>query len=400
MSEAEDQLPVFEFILLCCIVFIGICNIAVFYSVHVYLQCLGFSKSISGMVISLYSLSSMLMYVAMSSSITVKNAYRLMFWGMGLMILCGLGYLVFTDIWTLSFLRMVQGVGTFLALAPCMTLLVSMISPGNAGSAFSLYSTALLLPYSLMPVLSERIGAYIPSVTWLYAGTAGLIPFALLLTVFLRFRIGRKTAEDGRPHTKKLSSGESYSNLKRIRILNVLLANGVYFMLFTGLFFMFQDFAYSRGIFKAGYFFSIQMGVMIVIRLFGGNIFDRFSKQKLIFTAFIVTSFGFLLLMNLHDESMILPVATVFGVGMGLSAPALNSLMFTVSEPEYRGFNANMMMLMVHVGSFFGPLMGGVLVDFLGYSGFLWVAVAGTVGAAFTFMGLSRESAVYCKRDT
>lgn len=184
MSEKNDRLPVFEFILLCCIVFMGICNIAVFYSFHVYLQELGFSKSISGMVISVYSLSSMIMYAAVSSMITVKNAYRLMFCGMGLMIICGLGYLVLTGLWALSLLRMIQGVGTFLALAPCMTLLVSMISPGNAGSAFSLYSTALLLPYSLMPVLSERMSAYIPSVTWLYAGTAGLIPFAFILTFF------------------------------------------------------------------------------------------------------------------------------------------------------------------------------------------------------------------------
>lgn len=188
-----------------------------------------------------------------------------------------------------------------------------------------------------------------------------------------------------------MTSKESYANLRRTGIMSVLAANGVYFIIFSGLFFMFQDFANFRGIAKAGYFFSTQMGVMITIRLFGGSIFDRFSKQKLIFTAFTITAFGFLLLMNLHDESMLLPIAVVFGVGMGLSAPALNSLMFTVSEPEYRGFNANMMMLVVHLGSFLGPFMGGVMVDLLGYDGFLWIAFSGTLGAALFFVFISGQ---------
>lgn len=97
------------------------------------------------------------------------------------------------------------------------------------------------------------------------------------------------------------------------------------------------------------------------------------------------------MLMYLNSEAELIPIAVVFGIGMGLSAPALNSLMFTVSESEYRGFNANMMMLTVHLGAFLGPLMGGIMVDLLGYSGFLWVAVAGTLGAALVFMLLGRK---------
>ncbi|WP_027723278.1 MFS transporter [Maridesulfovibrio zosterae] len=393
MAVKKDHLPVFEFIILCTVVFMGVCNVSVFYSFHVYMQDLGFSKSISGIVISLYSLSSMIMYGVASSSITVRNTYRLMFVGMGLLILCGLAYIQVTSLWALVLIRVVQGIGVFLFLAPCMTLLVSMISPENSGSAFSLYSTALLLPYSLMPYLSERLSVYIANPSWLYAGTAGLMPLAFLLALFLRYRIGLlKAGADHNLLPSKISTRESYSNLKRVHIFNVLAANGVYFITFSGLFFMFQDYAYSRGIGNAGYFFSMQMGIMIAIRFFGGTVFDRFSKVMLIFTAFIFTSAGFLFLMNLNDESLILPVATIFGIGMGLSSPALNSLMFTVSEPEYRSFNANMMMLTVHLGSFLGPLMGGVMVDLLGYEGFLWIAVLGTAGAAVVFTFVSRQS--------
>lgn len=106
--------------------------------------------------------------------------------------------------------------------------------------------------------------------------------------------------------------------------------------------------------------------------------------------AFVLTAVGFILLNGLHDESMLLPIAVVFGLGMGLSAPALNSLMFVVSEPRFRSFNVNMMMFTVHMGSFLGPLMGGIAVDCMGYGGFLWIAAGGTVATAVIFMLLGR----------
>ncbi|NDV27815.1 MFS transporter [Desulfovibrio sp. JC010] len=390
MAE-KQSLPLLEFITLCCVVFMAVCNISVYYSLNVYLQELGFNKTVSGLLISVYSLSGMFMYLTVSSRITAVNAYRFMFAGMVLVGFCGCGYIYLHDFLPLLLLRIGQGVGIFMLLAPCVAILVSMVSQKNVGSAFSLYSTALLLPYAVMPHVSEQFGALVAGPECIYAGTAGLIPLAFLLTLFLRFRtsqIAKHVQTEG--ETEAVSMRESYANLLQLKIFSVLAVNGVYFMIFTGLFFLFQDFAHSRGVFKAGYFFSLQMGVMIAIRLFGGAIFDRFSKRGLIVTAFMLTAVGFVMLNGLHDESMLLPIAVIFGTGMGLSAPALNSLMFVVSEPRFRSFNVNMMMFTVHAGSFFGPLMGGIAVDYMGYDGFLNIAAAGTVVTAMVFMLLGR----------
>ncbi|MFW5499890.1 MULTISPECIES: MFS transporter [unclassified Maridesulfovibrio] len=388
MSE-KQSLPLLEFITLCSLVFMAVCNNSVYYSLNVYLQQLGFTKSLAGLLISVYSLSGMFMYAAVSNRITAENAYRFMFKGMVMVCLCGCGYLYIQGFWPLLLLRIGQGVGLFMVLAPCVAILVSMVSQDNVGSAFSLYSTALLLPYAVMPHVSEQVGPLVDGPAWIYAGTAGLIPVAFLLTLFLRFRTSRMKKQ-GQSTGEVLSARESYANLLRLKIFSVLMVNGVYFMIFNGLFFLFQDFAHSRGIYQAGYFFSLQMGVMIAIRLFGGNLFDRFSKRGLIVTAFAFTAGGFVLLNGLHDESMLLPIAVVFGIGMGLSAPALNSLMFVVSEPRFRSFNVNMMMFTVHMGSFLGPLIGGIAVDSMGYSGFLWIAAVGTAVTALAFFLLGR----------
>ncbi|WP_419778451.1 MFS transporter [Maridesulfovibrio sp.] len=388
MAE-KKSLPFLDFVTLCCVVFLAVCNISVYYSLNVYLQGLGFNKATSGLLISLYSLSGMFMYLAVSSRINAVNAYRFMFTGMLLVGICGCGYVYINEFWPLLLLRIGQGVGIFMVLAPCVAILVSMTSAENAGSAFSLYSTALLLPYAVMPHVSEQFGPLVAGPEWIYVGTAGLTPLAFLLTVFLKFRTS-KIEQRGNGQQEPVSMRDSYANLFRLKILSVLAVNGVYFMIFAGLFFLFQDFALSRGVVKAGYFFSLQMGVMIAIRLFGGAVFDRFSKRGLIVTAFIFTAAGFVLLNDLHDESMLLPIAVVFGTGMGLSAPALNSLMFVVSEPHFRSFNVNMMMFTVHLGSFLGPLLGGIAVDSIGYGGFLWIAASGTACTALIFMLMGR----------
>ncbi|WP_432734965.1 MFS transporter [Maridesulfovibrio sp. FT414] len=389
MTTQSKGLPVFEFLILCSVVFLAVCNNSVYYSLHVYLQGLGFSKSASGFIISIYSLAGMFMYAAVSSFISIYNAYRFMSAGMLLVVLGGSGYLFVNDFWLLCLLRVGQGVGMFMTLAPCVALLVSMISTDNAGSAFSLYSTALLLPYSLLPDISERLVPHLGGSAMMYAATASLIPVAFMMTLFLRWRTARMHLREEKAKTGP-SLRESYSNVARLSIMTVLAANGIYFMIFTGVFFLFQDFAHSRGIERAGYFFSVQMGVMIALRLFGGTVFDRFSKRGLIVAAFLINAVGFLMLMGLSDEAMLLPIAAVFGIGMGLSAPALNSLMFTVSEPRFRSFNVNMMMFTVHMGSFLGPLLGGVMVDMFGYGGFLQMAAIGTGVAALVFLFMSR----------
>ena len=149
---------------------------------------------------------------------------------------------------------------------------------------------------------------------------------------------------------------------------------------------------FKRGIKNPGFFFTMQMSVMIAIRLLGGQIFDRFSKVVLVIIALLATGGGFGLLRLIHDTAWILPIAVVFGLGMGLCVPPLNSLMYLVTKPPYRGFNANMMMLSVHFGNFMGPFVGAWIIDAGGYDLFLTAGILITGGAAgFFFIAKPRE---------
>jgi predicted MFS family arabinose efflux permease len=125
-----------------------------------------------------------------------------------------------------------------------------------------------------------------------------------------------------------------------------------------------------------GLFFSIQTACMIVIRLLGSHIFDTVNKVVLIRVCYCLTGLGFGLVYLTSSQTVLALTALVLGLGMGLGVPSLNALMFGLSEPRFRGVNANMMMTSLHLGNFLGPLLGSFSVNRLGYDGFLLVGVA------------------------
>jgi len=365
----------FEFVSLCIVTFLTLCNVAVFYNFHLYLQSLGIGGKRSGFLIGVYSLTAMCLYGVASKEITLNNAYKSMLIGIFIVVVCGMAYLFATDFWSLVLVRVANGIGIFMIMAGCMVLLVAIIPPDQTGMAFSLYSIAMLLPYSIIPSVSDIIMPFMHSPEHIYLVMAiFLIPAAGVLFAIHR-RIGSQQLAQSPSTAKGGRLGGEVNNLFRRPVLAVLMVNGVYFVMFAALFFLFKGLAQQRGMNNPGLFFTMQMGVMILIRLFCGQIFDKYSKVALVTIAFLLTGLGFGLLWLVCDVNWILLIAVVFGLGMGLCVPPLNALMYLVTHPRYRGYNANMMMLMVHCGNFIGPFVGAWIIDVGGYDRFLVSAI-------------------------
>ena len=393
----QTRLLSFEFITLCLVTFLSLCNVAVFYNFHLYLQSLGLSGKEGGFIIGLYSLTAMVLYLTVSRYIRINNAFTGMLVGIFLVAGSGTAYLFFDNFWSLGLIRILSGMGMFLVMASCMVVLVSIIPPEKTGSAFSLYSVAMLTPYSVMPAISEMVGATLGAPVRLYAITAALLlPAGVFILIMRRRRESSASSaiEPSMKNAKTASQTNVWKNICQKPVLCILLVNGFYFTLFSALFFLFEGLGIQRGMKNPGFFFTTQMGVMMLIRLFGGRIFDAFSKIALVVTALLVTGAGFALLLLIPDTFWLFPIAVLFGMGMGLCVPPLNSLMYLVSEPQYRGYNANMMMLSIHFGTFMGPFAGACLIDAGGYDLLLLLAAFLTVCTAVLFIKLDPSSQV------
>ncbi len=395
----EERLGTFEFLSLCFITFAAVCNVSVFFNFHLYLQGIGLSGKEAGFIIGLYSLSAMALYVTASQCISLHNAIDCMTVGILLVVGCGVSYLFAEHFWSLVVVRIINGMGMFLVMASCMVMLVAIIPPRKSGLAFSLYSVALLLPYSIMPAVAEVVMPLIDSPTTMYMLTACLLLPAIFLALRLRLRVRDRLVEQGGGRSPRPGGNAGRENLLRRPVLAILLVNGIYFIIFSSLFYLFEGFALAKGMKHPGFFFTTQMGVMIVIRLLGGRIFDTFSKVALVSIALGITGAGFVLLRVMPDQTWLLPIACLFGLGMGLCVPPLNALMYLNTSPRYRGYNANMMMLVLHVGSFLGSFFGAWIIAVGGYDQFLILAALLAVTAGGFFYVVNPTNALSLEVD-
>ncbi len=377
------------FVVLCLLVFLGVSAVAIFYNFHLYLSELGLSGTRAGFVIGVYSLSCMACYLFGSQRLHPGNVFPAMAAGLALIVACGAAYLAADGFWMLVVIRVVQGLGVFLLMGSAMVVLVAIIPPERTGQAFSLYSVALLAPYALMPMLSELVLPLLPSPAALYLlPAAGLIPAAAFLPL-----LARRTKDLLRLRAVPAGSPArpAWTSLLTRPVLTLLVVNGLYFITFSALFFLFKSLAAVRGYPRPGLFFSVQMTVMIGLRLLAGRIFDQVAASLLVFSAFACTAAAFLALLLFPDPGAVLAIAVLFGLGMGFAVPPLNSLLYKVTPPERRGYNANIMLFTVHFGSFLGPFAGAWCIEVAGYDAFLAAGAVLTVLTALVFLAMRPE---------
>ncbi len=389
MRESRKLLT-FEFVGLCLVAFLTSCNVTVFYNLFNYLQSLGIAAEFCGVVIGGYSLTAMVLYLAASPFVNNANAPRFMLLGIVLMIFCGLSYLFVHTFWGLLALRMVNGAGQFCLGAGTMAMFVAIIPPEKSGQAFGVYSVAILAAFGSVPATMDALTRFIPSPSYGYAAAT----LSLLPAVWIVLWISRRRREDTETVLPKAHLpvwADIRSNLSQLPIALLMLLNLSYFANWSSLLFLFKGFALQQGIANVGLFFTVQTGLMIILRLLAGRLFDSIDKEWLAGGSFITVAAGYFALDHLTGTWAVPLVGILFGLGMGAGYPAINGLMFQISPVRFRSLNANLMLFAVQAGFFFGPVTGGAVVAHYGYRGYFRVSIVLALMAAIVSAILANQ---------
>ncbi len=392
MSPRRDLLGL-DFLGLCLVAFLAIANGTAYYDLFGHLAALGIPAGLRGLVVGAYPFVAMVLYLLASPYLTPRRAPAAMLSGIAILVAGGLAFGVVLSFPGLLLLRGACGAGGFLLGAGAMALLVTVIPPDRSGQAFGVYSVAILAAYGVVPAAVDALVPRHMAATTAWALAALLLVPAAGLVLVLRRRL-RAEVEGGAPASPPVAgvadaparSRPAGSGTDR-RLVLVLALGVTYFANWSGLYYLFKGFATERGIGNVGAFFSILTAVMIAIRLVAGRLFDRFDKASLAAVSFATIAAG-------HVALPLVPVGAVpvvgafFGLGLGAGYPALNGLVFELSEPGLRPQNANRMMFAVQLGSFLGPAAGGLLLARAGWTGWFAAGVALALGSAGLALGL------------
>lgn len=378
MTNRGPSIYTREFILLNIVLGCASGVMALFFQFHEYLLSLGIDPRWHGFLIGADAVTGIVLQPLLSPYLHGGNAKKAGAAGICIMAAALVLYNFTQTTAGIACVRVLHGSGFVVLVAAMMSLFASHIPPRRSGEAIGLISITRLVPYALIPpVVVYLVGMSYGflSIVTVSAGLAllFLVPLALVRAV----PQGEREQEKGagfKGLAEDLASGP-------VRML--LAVNVVFYSAYTSLFFFFKDFGTVRGMRNPGFFFTVAMAVMIIVRLAGSRYFDRMKKARASAASMGILAVCHVALGFSEGPGAFLFFAAVFGVLWGVGIPLLMALIFDISEARFRGLNMNLSLVMMQAGFFLGPLVGGLILARWGYVPlFIFCGALNGLGAA------------------
>ena len=135
-------------------------------------------------------------------------------------------------------------------------------------------------------------------------------------------------------------------------------------------------FGTGRGIGHIGLFFTIFAAAIIVCRLAGGGLIDKYPFQYLVYVCAALCAAGLLLISFATHFSSLIAAALLMGVGYGMIGPTLQAQCIRSVPPERRGAAIATYFIALDLGNIVGPLGMGFIASVADYGfGFLVLSV-------------------------
>ena len=303
---------------------------------------------------------------------------RKLFLSIGLLgyAIISLGYIWANSVTELTLVRLIHGVASGMIL-PIAQAYVGDISPeGKEGTWMGYFNAAFFTGFGFGPLMGGVLTDYFGMNIAFYA-MGGLNLLAFLLVIFFLPEL--------RPEKTPASPGASFKEMSTSGIMKGLFSFRLSFSIGRGLLATFLP--VFAGIYMGlsptliGVLLAVNILLMSLLQVYGGNIADRFNRRVLIVVGSL-TNLTYLALIPLGGNFwQLLWICVLGGVGGAIALPAASAL--TVVEGRRFGMGSTIAIFAMafSIGMVIGPLVGGVIVDFVNINSvFYFGAAIGLVG--------------------
>jgi len=385
MSDSQRWITS-EFLTLALTIMAAFCNICVFYSFYHYLGTIDIPIAWRGFLVGLEPMAAFILRLFIIPWLHVRNALSIMMTSLFMLVIVSCSYMWALSVPALIAVRILHGATFVLLTSGAISLVVNFIPEERSGQGFSILGIAMMIPYALIPPVTE---AFLPSVrneADIYAGVSVFAVLSILLLSALRGRLVK--ALQGREGVllRRPTLGEIRENLRLKPVFLLLGATFLVCMAQATLFYFLKDLALQTGGGDVGLFFTISMAAMIAVRLFGGVLLDKMNKLLVLQVGFACLIPCIIALPHADVRSAFYVLAGLYGLTLGVNVPLLNSLLFAASPSPLRGLNTNLSLFMMDMAYFLIPYLGGSLLALGAGFGVLFYIAAGWLVLA---LGLS-----------
>jgi len=369
----------FEFLALCLIIAVAFGNVSVFYSFYHYLGTIGIPIEWRGFLVGLEPMSAFILRLFVLPWLHVRNAFSVTMVSLILLIVASCTYQWVTTVPAMIVLRIFHGAVFVLLTSAVISLVVNFIPGDKSGQGFSAISIATMIPYAVIPPLSEALLPYVSNEADIYAAVSIFSVVAIFLLIAIRGRLTDALRGMDSVLLRRPNISEIRENL-RLRSVIILIASiFLIYLAHATLFYFLKDLSLQIHSGDVGLFFTISMATMISVRALGAALFDRTNKLSTLQKALALLIPCLILLPLAVFPTAYYLLATLYGLSMGVILPLLNAVLFSASPPLLRGLNTNMTLFTMDVAYFVVPYLGGMLIAFGAGFDILFYIAAGFV---------------------
>jgi len=296
-----------------------------------------------------------------------------------------LGYIWANSVTELTLVRLIHGVASGMIL-PIAQAYVGDISPeGKEGTWMGYFNAAFFTGFGFGPLMGGILTDYFGMNIAFYA-MGGLNLLAFLLVIFFLPEIGQgKTLASPRASFKQMSTSSMMKGLFSFR-LSFSIGRGIlatFLPVFAGIYIGLSSTL-------IGVLLAVNILLMSLLQVYGGNIADRFNRRVLIVVGSL-TNLTYLALIPLGGNFwQLLGICVLGGVGGAIALPAASAL--TVVEGRRFGMGSTIAVFAMafSIGMVIGPLVGGVIVDFVNINSVFYFGAAIGLAGTTLFIWFTR----------
>ncbi len=362
MFPDNRKLFTFEFMALNGIIVVAFCNIAVFYSFFHYLGKIDIPPVWRGVLVGLEPMTAFVLRLFVIPLIGAKDTPRLILVSLGMVMIASWAYPWAVTIPALLVLRVFHGAAFVLLTSAVIALIVTFIPKEKSGQGFGIISVATMVPYALVPPVTETLLPHVTNEATIYAGFSVFAVLAICLLSLMRGRIEKALAGMDAALMRRPALPEIRRNFGNRPVLLLLFIMLLAFFCHATVFYFMKDLSLQNHLGNVGLFFSISMAAMIAVRALGGRAFDKIDKTSTLLAGFTLLSLCLVLFSRITGELFFYGLAGLYGLSMGVILPQINALIFSYSVPGLRGLNTNLGLFVMDIGYFITPSLGGAMV--------------------------------------
>ena len=369
----------FEFLALCLIIAVAFANVSVFYSFYHYLGAIGIPIGWRGFLVGLEPMSAFILRLFILPWLHVRNAYAVAMTSLVLLIFVSCSYLWVSTVQAMIVLRIFHGAVFVLLTSSVIAMIVNFIPADKSGKGFSAISIATMIPYAIVPPLSEVLIPYFRNEADIYAAVSIFSVIAIVLLFAFKGRLGVALSSMDSAVLRRPNVAEIRENLRLRPVFILIAAIFFIYLAHATLFYFLKDLSLQIRTGDVGLFFTISMIAMISVRALGVSLFDRLHKLSTLQKTMALLIPCLILLPLAAFPVAYYLLAVIYGLCMGVILPLLNAVLFSASPPPLRGLNTNMTLFTMDVAYFLVPYLGGMLLAFGAGFAILFYLAAGFV---------------------